>query len=463
MERMGDILARTATRRASQRGTGAGAAKRLSQARQMSGANTVNTINSANGVSGVRTAATARRTSGTSAANATNPGSAASVGSSVPSRLANIRHVRPEAADVAPAGAQPQPQPANIKPADSLTGPAGVDSDQILELPARQHTKPAPVTPLPRRRTLAARGSAAQPEEPPIPAAMTPLRDLAQGFLARRAAAPAAAPVDSENEQATRQPTPKKRASRAKQPDVCPLCGGAGYVRLDVPVGDPAFGKPVPCQCREREWEERRRLDLRRFSSLDPFYDKTFATFDQKAPGVREAYEVARRYAEDPEGWLVLRGGYGCGKTHLAAAIANAHLAAGAHVFFSIVPDLLDHLRAAFAPNSELRYDEMFDKIREAGLLVLDDLGAENGTAWATEKLFQIINYRYNFRMPTVITTNSRLLSHMDERIASRLSDIALVHTIVIEAPDYRKRHTNGAPRAGQNGSGGQRGRGQAR
>jgi DNA replication protein DnaC len=153
-------------------------------------------------------------------------------------------------------------------------------------------------------------------------------------------------------------------------------------------------------------------------------------------------------YAEQPQGWLVLRGGYGTGKTHLAAAIANYRLAAGSPVFFSIVPDLLDHLRGAFAPNSELTYDALFDRIREVELLVLDDLGAENGTAWATEKLFQLLNYRYNFRTPTVITTNSRLLSHMDDRIASRLSDVGLVQNVVIDAPDFRKRHTAGAPRA---------------
>jgi len=253
-------------------------------------------------------------------------------------------------------------------------------------------------------------------------------------------------------------PRPKSRERHtAAGSTVCPRCGGAGYVRMDVPLGDPAFGKPVPCQCREREWEDRRRVELRRFSSLDPFYEKTFDTFNPKLQGVREAYEAARRYATDPQGWLVLRGGYGCGKTHLAAAIANAHLAAGQHVFFSIVPDLLDHLRAAFAPGSEIRYDDMFERVREAGLLVLDDLGAENGTAWATEKLFQIINYRYNFRMPTVITTNNRLLSHLDERLASRLSDIGLVHTIVLEAQDYRKRHATGG--AARNAPGGQRGR----
>ncbi|HLY31043.1 MAG TPA: ATP-binding protein, partial [Ktedonobacterales bacterium] len=236
--------------------------------------------------------------------------------------------------------------------------------------------------------------------------------------------------------------------------EVCPICFGMGYVRIDVPVGDPMFGQAAPCVCKERQREERRRSDLRRISSLDAFDKKTFETFDARgAPGAREAFEVARHYADDPQGWLIFSGGYGVGKTHLAAAIANLQLAKGAHVFFSIVPDLLDHLRAAFAPSSESPFDEMFDRVREAGLLVLDDLGAENSTAWATEKLFQLINYRYNFRMPTVITTNHRLLSHIDERIRSRLSDLSLVRQVVIEAPDYRERHSGRpAPTRGRSG-----------
>jgi DNA replication protein DnaC len=264
-------------------------------------------------------------------------------------------------------------------------------------------------------------------------------------------------------------PTPmRERAeggsrTRVVAAEVCPSCHGAGFVRDDVPVGDPSFGQAVPCVCKERALEERRRADLRRMSSLDAFHDKTFATFDSSIPGLREAYEVARRYAEDPQGWLVLSGGYGAGKTHLAAAIASERLAAGQSVFFSITPDLLDHLRATFAPTSETPYDELFDKVREAGLLALDDLGAENGTAWATEKLFQIINYRYNYRMPTVITTNNRLLSHMDERIRSRLSDISFVRHVVIDVPDYRERHTGArrrttggqTPRAASGGRGG--------
>ncbi|HET9980351.1 MAG TPA: ATP-binding protein, partial [Ktedonobacterales bacterium] len=243
-----------------------------------------------------------------------------------------------------------------------------------------------------------------------------------------------------------------RATAKASAPGVCPLCHGAGYVRLDVPVGDPAFGQAIRCQCKEQQIEERDRGTLRRLSNLDPFRDKTFEAFDATLPNLREAYEIARHYADDPLGWLVFRGGYGCGKTHLAAAIANVAEQSGVPVIFAIVPDLLDHLRATFAPNSETAYDALFEKVREVQLLVLDDFGAENSTAWATEKLFQLINYRYNYHMPTVITTNHRLLAHMDERIRSRLADLGLVRHVVIEAADFRERHT-GRPSRGGNRS----------
>ena len=105
----------------------------------------------------------------------------------------------------------------------------------------------------------------------------------------------------------------------------------------------------------------------------------------------------------------MLLGGYGAGKTHLAAAIANYNVELGRPAMFVVVPDLLDHLRAAFGPTSDSGVDERLETIRETPLLVLDDLGAHHSTPWAQEKLFQILNHRYNSRMPTVITTNQRL------------------------------------------------------
>jgi len=325
-----------------------------------------------------------------------------------------------------------------------------LESDRILELPAR------PATGIVRSGATGSAG--ARPRE------MTSLREIAPTYAAQlgpRRASPGASSASSAPNASSQSSTNAKSSSKAQSgratratskastPGACPLCHGAGYVRLDVPMGDPAFGQAIRCQCKEQQLKERDRLNLRNVSNLDPFHDKTFEAFDSALPGLREAHDIARHYAEDPLGWLVLRGGYGCGKTHLAAAIANVAQQRDVAVIFAIVPDLLDHLRATFAPSSDMPYDALFDKVRESELLVLDDFGAENSTAWATEKLFQLINYRYNYRMPTVITTNHRLLAHMDERIRSRLSDLGLVRHIVIEAADFRERHTGRPSRGG--------------
>jgi DNA replication protein DnaC len=213
-----------------------------------------------------------------------------------------------------------------------------------------------------------------------------------------------------------------------------------------LPIGHPLFGRPTPCECKERQDEKKRRQELRERSSIGPFIDKDFGSFDPDVQGVGEALEVAQAYAESPNGWLVLSGIPGVGKTHLAAAIANYRLAEGDTVFFSVVPELLDHLRAAFAPSSEIPYDDLFDRIRQTYLLVLDDLGAENSTAWAQEKLFQLMNYRYNSRYPTVVTINSHYVSQIDQRLRSRLSDIDLVRTCVIKAQDYRQHRSRRSP-----------------
>lgn len=234
-------------------------------------------------------------------------------------------------------------------------------------------------------------------------------------------------------------------SSNAKS-TVCPICHGAGFFRRDVPVEHPDFGRAIPCECKIRETQQASLDDLRQTSGLTHLPQMTFATFraegiglpPDKRKNLREAYEAARAFAEAPRGWLLLKGGYGCGKTHLAAAIANVQLARGAPVLFVVVPDLLDHLRATFAPTSRISYDERFENIKNAPLLILDDLGAQVATAWAQEKLFQLFNYRHNAQLPTVITTN-RELEELDPRVRSRLADTTFCKIITIRAPDFRQ------------------------
>jgi len=236
------------------------------------------------------------------------------------------------------------------------------------------------------------------------------------------------------------------RITSGTEPEkLCPICGGAGYLRRDVPPGDPDFGRAIPCQCKLEEISEKRLGDLQQASNLALLSGMTFESFRPDGVGLgpreqqnlKEAYLRAREFAENPQGWLILLGGYGCGKTHLAAAIANYCLGRGQPTLFIVVPDLLDHLRSTYSPESTINYDQRFEAVLAAPLLILDDLGTQHTTPWAREKLYQLFNYRYNAKLPTVITSN-RSLEAIDPRLRSRMKDLDLCRIYRILARDFR-------------------------
>ncbi|MCU0487332.1 MAG: ATP-binding protein [Anaerolineales bacterium] len=226
----------------------------------------------------------------------------------------------------------------------------------------------------------------------------------------------------------------------------CPICGGLGYYQYDLPLGHPDFGKLQPCDCRRRDISQQVLDRLYALSNLSELRHLTFESFQpqgriglaaRQVESLEQAFNQARRFSERPNGWLVLQGGYGCGKTHLAAAIANFAVSLGLPTLFLTVPDLLDALRYTY-DDPQATFEERFEQIRTAGLLVLDDFGTQNATAWAQEKLFQIVNYRYINRLPTVVTTNLAL-DQIEGRIRSRLEDPELVSLVRILASDYRR------------------------
>lgn len=219
---------------------------------------------------------------------------------------------------------------------------------------------------------------------------------------------------------------------------VCPRCRDAGWVRHDVPVGHPSFGRLFPCECKSREKAKRDADSFSKLSNLVSMQHLTFDAFDM-VEGTEEAFEAARAFARDQDGWLYLHGACGVGKTHLAVAAALEIRRESPFVLFAVVPDLLDHLRATFDPARGVAYDERFDRIRNAYLLVLDDLGTENTTPWAREKLYQLFNHRYNERLPTIITSNQEH-KLLDERVLSRLLDTHLTRDVRLDALDYRRR-----------------------
>ncbi len=210
--------------------------------------------------------------------------------------------------------------------------------------------------------------------------------------------------------------------------DRCPVCDGAGWVSKRVPVGHPDFGEAFPCRCQQQQGPVQRSDALSRYSNLGSLRNISFErtrpegslTDAGSRQMFREALAAAVSFAESPEGWLVFTGPSGSGKTHLAVATANRCIDRGLPAYFIVAADLLDHLRATYAPDSAMTYDELFEQVRNAPILVLDDLSAQFTTPWAQEKLFQIISHRFNESLPTIITVRGPL-ERLDEGLRTRL------------------------------------------
>ena len=216
-------------------------------------------------------------------------------------------------------------------------------------------------------------------------------------------------------------------------------------MRKDVAVGHPDFGRVDICTCRQTEVIQAAYARIYRLSNLDAFRGMTFENFsieglvgmtDEQIRSLNTARNAAQYFGNHLDGWLLLLGSYGVGKTHLAAAIANQAVSVGVPTLFLTVPDLLDWLRYSYG-SQEANFETRFEEIRNINLLVLDDLGTQNATAWAEEKLYQILNHRYVNRLPMVLTTN-QALDEIEGRIQSRLRDPDLVRVVRIEAPDHR-------------------------
>lgn len=134
---------------------------------------------------------------------------------------------------------------------------------------------------------------------------------------------------------------------------------------------------------------------------------------------------------------LLIIGEVGTGKSHLSAAVLRLMVERQMVSLFAPVPSLLDDVRRSF--NARDSADDPFAEVMSAPVVVLDDIGTEQVTPWVLERLFVLVNHRYNHLLTTIVTSNLEpdvLAARVGDRIVSRLAEMC---TVVRLAGDDRR------------------------
>ena len=203
--------------------------------------------------------------------------------------------------------------------------------------------------------------------------------------------------------------------------EYCEKCGEKVFVEKEL------LGRvrkvPVICSCRKKELEEQKKREealekanrlqrLKKYSLMDEkFSECTFENWIAEE-GDGKLYKLGINYCDR---WqevkkknmgLLIWGKPGNGKSYLSFCIANRLLESLVPVIAISSNGLLDKIKETYNYYGKEGEVEVINSIKNASLLVLDDLGAENTTTWAKEKIYKIIDSRYRDNKPLIITTN---------------------------------------------------------
>lgn len=218
----------------------------------------------------------------------------------------------------------------------------------------------------------------------------------------------------------------------------CGICGGLGYIRFDLPVGAPQFGRVYLCQCRAREAHERAARQLEAQSGLEAQDEALSWNRLIAMPGLVVAIAAVQRYLLRGWGWVYLWGDPGPGKTLMLKTAVAEFVRSERSAALITWADLLAHLRAGYTDDT---YDERLQLWRTVRLLAIDEMGRAKESEWVREVESRLLNYRYEqgviYKRSLTLFASNLAETAYDEWLSSRLRD-GRNHVVHVESPDLR-------------------------
>ena len=222
-------------------------------------------------------------------------------------------------------------------------------------------------------------------------------------------------------------------------PAICSRCNGSGWVPLS---GDSLRVEPCDCQ-----GDLRRRQRIAAANIPRRYLHCRLENFNDRGGSLNSAKGRIQQFVNE---WmpqfgvkgLLLMGGCGVGKTHLAVAALLELVQADkpGRLLFSNFQDLIQEIQASFDPDSPVDKSEILRPLLGADLLVLDELGSQKPSNFVHDILYYIINSRYNDVRTTIFTTNNveDLADRIGDRLRSRLYEMASAIQLT-GVDDYRR------------------------
>ena len=239
----------------------------------------------------------------------------------------------------------------------------------------------------------------------------------------------------------TKKASKKKRRGKVPKlsaqdlPYGCEKCDGMGNIIEEKGAR--------PCECKLKFFAEER---MRRAGIPPLFETKDLSNFRRRAKAQQTDYVFAKWYvenysAESHQG-LLLIGPCGVGKTHLAIGILKGLIEMGFSGLYYNIIALLDAIKASYNREISATQGIFLEVDLEADVLVIDDLGAEKMSPWVADRLYAIINQRYEGGKTLILTSNldyAKLGDRIGQRIISRLYEMCMLHPCT--GDDYRFKH----------------------